>query len=698
MFIILGPSTYLSPEQETKLAFWIKSMCKIGYGKTKREIPLVVKDVLDSANVSNSKFENNLPSDSWVYSFLKRHPSISARIPEQLGTARAQVTREKIDEWFQTLQTFMKEEMNIDAESFFSNPDNASRVYNLDESGFPLAGTGAGARLKVLSEVGVKSVIKITPETKDQITVLATICADGSFMKPLILFPGLTYRNVNLRSVDPEKFHVGLSESGWMTSESFFSYIVNCLFKELTDRQIQFPVIIFLDGHSSHINLALAQFCKEKKIYLYCFPPHASHILQPLDTCVFGPLKGNWNKSLRDYAANNVNEPMKKSLFLQVFLPCWEKSSKSTYAKEGFKKAGLVPFNPENVDYTKLVQERRVQAEKGPPNAKSCEKSLTELVAYQQCINIVEKHIAKHDKELFQKRVKEGYDVPDDHTTPSIWKIYRDIVSLKSSSSGTTTSNDQGTNAIQMNVEENNTTEMITVAEDITVSSANVLNDAVLEVEGSFVAETLSDISMPQSPIASCSAGPATVSTPVESTAPSLTAVATLPSADPVPSTSVVSLENTFEFEKYDSSPFKSFLRLPDSIVKSSRPRKPTDVPPAVGGTQLYQALQDKYNKKMAEEERKRLNKERKAANVSIKTVRVNRKRKAVGKGNLSSKEKEVCTTCKGTDGDPDDWLGCDNCGSWFHKWCVVDLAVLNMSEEALRQYEFKCSKCELVN
>ena len=99
----------------------------------------------------------------------------------------------------------------------------------------------------------------------------------------------------------------------------------------------------------------------------------------------------------------------------------------------------------------------------------------------------------------------------------------------------------------------------------------------------------------------------------------------------------------------------------------------------------------------MAEEERKRLNKERKAANVSIKAVRVNCKRKAVGKGNLSSKENEVCTTCKGTDGDPDDWLGCGNCGSWFHKWCVVDLAVLNMSE-ALRQYEFKCSKCELAN
>ena len=111
MFIILGPSTYLTPEQETKLAFWIKSICKIGYGKTKRKIPLVVKDVLDSANVSNSKFENNLPSDSWVYSFLKSHPSISARISEQLGlgTARAQVSREKIDEWFQTLQTFMKE-------------------------------------------------------------------------------------------------------------------------------------------------------------------------------------------------------------------------------------------------------------------------------------------------------------------------------------------------------------------------------------------------------------------------------------------------------------------------------------------------------------------------------------------------------------------------------------------------------------
>ena len=107
--------------------------------------------------------------------------------------------------------------------------------------------------------------IKLTPETKEQITVLANIRADGCFMKPLIIFPGMTYRNINLKGVDSSKFHVGLSEFGWINSEVFFSYIANCFYPELLERKVTFPVIVFLDGHSSHVNLALAHFCKEKK-------------------------------------------------------------------------------------------------------------------------------------------------------------------------------------------------------------------------------------------------------------------------------------------------------------------------------------------------------------------------------------------------------------------------------------------------
>ena len=118
-------------------------MASIGYGKTKLEIPLIVKEILDNGGEINGKFKGNLPSDSWVYSFLKRHPSISSRIPEPLGTARASVTRGKIKYWFVTLKNFMIVKFGIDPDTFFNNNDNCKRIFNLDETGFPLAGKGA---------------------------------------------------------------------------------------------------------------------------------------------------------------------------------------------------------------------------------------------------------------------------------------------------------------------------------------------------------------------------------------------------------------------------------------------------------------------------------------------------------------------------------------------------------------------------
>lgn len=110
-------------------------MSNIGYGKTKKEIPAVVKEILDQTSAINSKFQSNLPSDSWIYSFLKRHPDLSCRIPEGLGQLRASVTKDVIVDWFKVLRQFIKNEFDINAESFFSDGLNGNRIYNLDETG-----------------------------------------------------------------------------------------------------------------------------------------------------------------------------------------------------------------------------------------------------------------------------------------------------------------------------------------------------------------------------------------------------------------------------------------------------------------------------------------------------------------------------------------------------------------------------------
>ena len=107
----------------------------------------MIKNVLDAAEEQLSEpltdedrvFKDNTPNKSWVYRFVERNSELSARTPEHLGYMRKQVSKEKLLDWFEGLKEFLRKEHNLDAETFLSE-SNAHRIFNLDETGFPLAG------------------------------------------------------------------------------------------------------------------------------------------------------------------------------------------------------------------------------------------------------------------------------------------------------------------------------------------------------------------------------------------------------------------------------------------------------------------------------------------------------------------------------------------------------------------------------
>ena len=77
-----GPSSFLSKKQEDRLKSYLINMSKIGCGITRRQIPDVVKQVLDEAEASgyiiqeHKKFEENRPSLNWVSPKLICHSPI----------------------------------------------------------------------------------------------------------------------------------------------------------------------------------------------------------------------------------------------------------------------------------------------------------------------------------------------------------------------------------------------------------------------------------------------------------------------------------------------------------------------------------------------------------------------------------------------------------------------------------------------
>ena len=100
---------------------------------------------------------------------------------------------------------------------------------------------------------------------------------------------------------------------------------------------IERPVLLFMDGHSSHFSLESATFCAAQGILLYCLPPHASHILQPLDVGVFSSLKADWRKRLFEWQRLHPGTNFQKSSFPGVFRQCWTTQTTADKAKNSWR-------------------------------------------------------------------------------------------------------------------------------------------------------------------------------------------------------------------------------------------------------------------------------------------------------------------------------------------------------------------------
>lgn len=188
-------------------------------------------------------------------------------------------------------------EDNIDV-SILKDP---RRVFNLDESAFYLHPT----EKYVIAEKGTKNVYNInTGGSKQCLTVLFGGNAIGECPPALVLHryervPRLISENV------PQSLVINSSPSGWMTSKTFYDYISGPFLDWIKQQNIQLPIALFVDGHSSHLTLPLCEFCKENGIVLIALLPNSTHITQPMDVGIFFPLKTMWKKRRASWEMEN---------------------------------------------------------------------------------------------------------------------------------------------------------------------------------------------------------------------------------------------------------------------------------------------------------------------------------------------------------------------------------------------------------
>ena len=84
------------------------------------------------------------------------------------------------------------------------------------------------------------------------------------------------------------------------------------------------------------------------------FPPNSTHLLQPLDVAVYGPMKKAWRKVLSDWkqTEGRFYTTLPKTQFPRLLYALMEHQSmehRSEWAKSGFRTTGIYPLDRDQV-------------------------------------------------------------------------------------------------------------------------------------------------------------------------------------------------------------------------------------------------------------------------------------------------------------------------------------------------------------
>lgn len=170
-------------------------------------------------------------------------------------------------------------------------------------------------------------------------------------MPPFILYAGQRFKREVIEEFTEATY--GHTPSGWMDSDMFIAFLED-FNKYVTEQNIPKPVILFVDGHSTHMTLAAAQYCAKNNIILYCLLQNATHLLQACDIGLFSPMKQKWRQHVKEWQMEHLGEVFTKNNFPEVFKRTWESTTTLELSVHAFKRAGLFPLSLEGIDKSKL--------------------------------------------------------------------------------------------------------------------------------------------------------------------------------------------------------------------------------------------------------------------------------------------------------------------------------------------------------
>jgi hypothetical protein len=271
----------------------------------------------------------------WAQRFIKRHPQLGSVFGLSIEAARIkEASPEKLMHWFDEFKRVIEEE-NIRPED----------IYNMDETGFSL-GTLAQTRVVVDKTCGTR--YRAAPGRQEWLTILECICGDGTVISPFVIFTGKTLSTDWIPANFDDSWRFSVNTRGWTSNDHALDWLRQS-FEPMTREKANGRMrVLIYDGHGSHVRGEFLEHCNQNRIHPLLLPPHTSHLLQPLDVGIFGPVKKAMTSQLDRIVRTQIHK-IQKHEFIESYYNARNISLTKHNIESAWRGAGLLPFCPSKV-------------------------------------------------------------------------------------------------------------------------------------------------------------------------------------------------------------------------------------------------------------------------------------------------------------------------------------------------------------
>lgn len=327
----------LFPEQEHWIARWIIEEDRKG------DAPSYAKVMHMAALICAASGDTDYIGHNWIYNFAQRNPTVKPLIGRKIDIARVRCGGSgEISAYFTLLKDVIAK-----------YKIKTCNIYNMDEHGTNL---GASQHTKVMGEAekAVRGVThKKTPENREWVSMIETISYSGRPVPPVVIFKGATPQTtwfpLHIAMIDLTGWKFACSQNGWTSNDIGLEWFTKVFIPATSPPTPTEWRLLIVDGHGSHVTNEFMMESWNNKTYVIYLPAHTSHLTQPLDLCVFGPLKVKYHQEVEKLASLDDESVVKKRNFVEIYAKARQLAITGRNQQSGFKTAGIIPYNPAKV-------------------------------------------------------------------------------------------------------------------------------------------------------------------------------------------------------------------------------------------------------------------------------------------------------------------------------------------------------------